>query len=291
MLAHIKDIVSQAEKKCYAVGAFNIHNLETVIGVVKAAKIAKSPIIIQVSEGAIKYMGLKIITNIVATEAKEMAKEVPIGLHLDHGKSFESVFECINAGFSSVHIDASHLPLPENIILTKNVVEIAHAKGVWVQGEVGAIIGGHGDIGGKIKDIPIAKADDVVKFVKETKVDTIAAAVGTAHGVYTNEDIIMPLLKEIKFRTKIPFVLHGGSGVADKKIKAAIKEGVNIINIGSDIKIAFCSTLIDTCLKNRGETDPRNLLKPSIKAVEEAAIKAMTLFNSVNQASYDFIET
>jgi fructose-bisphosphate aldolase class II len=152
-------------------------------------------------------------------------------------------------------------------------------------------MGGHGDIGGKIKDIPIAKADDVVKFVKETGVDTIAAAIGTAHGVYTNEDIIMPLLKEIKSRTKIPFVLHGGSGVADKKIKAAIKEGVNIINIGSDIKIAFCSALIDACIKNRAETDPRNLLKPSIKAVEAAAIKAMKLFNSINQVTFNSIET
>jgi fructose/tagatose bisphosphate aldolase len=101
----------------------------------------------------------------------------------------------------------------------------------------------------------------------------------------------MPLLKEIKSRTKIPFVLHGGSGVSDKKIKAAIKEGVNIINIGSDIKIAFCTTLIDTCSKNNAETDPRNLLKPSIKAVEEAAIKAMKLFNSINRVAYRSIET
>jgi len=291
MLVHIKDIVGQTEKKHYAVGAFNIHNLETVLGVARAAVRAKSPAIIQVSEGAIEYMGLKVIINIVSIVAKDLAASVPIALHLDHGKSFESVFECIKAGFSSVHIDASGLPLTENIMLTKKVVEIAHEKGVWVQGEVGAIIGGHGKLGGKISDIPIAKADDVVQFVKETKVDTIAAAIGTAHGVYKNEDINIPLLVEIKSRTKKPFVLHGGSGVAQKKIKAAIKAGVNIINIGSDIKIAFSKTLIDDCLRNRTETDPRLLLKPTIRAVEEVVVKSMKLFNSEGQMVIDRIET
>ena len=291
MLVHIKDIVKDAEKGNYAVGAFNIHNLESVLGVAQAAVKMKSPAIIQVSEGAIKYMGLKPITHIVSTVAKNMAANIPIALHLDHGSSFESVFECINAGFTSVHIDASSLPLDENIALTKQVVEMAHRRKVWVQGEVGAIMGGHGNITGRIENIPIAKVEDVVKFVKETKVDTIAAAIGTAHGVYKNEDILIPLLKEIKAKTKKPFVLHGGSGVDAKKIKKSIKEGVNIINIGSDIKIAFSKTLITNCKKNPKETDPRNLLRPTIKAVEDVVIKHMRIFGSNNKIDIKDIET
>ncbi|MDD5071623.1 MAG: class II fructose-bisphosphate aldolase [Patescibacteria group bacterium] len=291
MLVHIKEIIKEAEKGGYAVGAFNIHNLESALGVARAANKAKSPAIIQVSEGAIKYMGLKPITHIVSTIAKNIAAEVPIALHLDHGSSFDSIFECINSGFTSVHIDASSLPLDENINMTKHVVEVAHSRGVWVQGEIGAMVGGHGSGGGKIKNIPLADPAEVVKFVKATKVDTIAAAIGTAHGVYTNEDIKLHLLKEILEKVKKPFVLHGGSGVEDEKIRGAIKEGVDIINIGSDIKIAFCATLIDNCLKNREETDPRNLLRPTIEAVEKVVIGKMKLFGSAGRIKVREVET
>ena len=283
MLVHIKEIVKEAKKGGYALGAFNIHNLESALGVAQAANKAKSPAIIQVSEGTIKYMGLKPITHIVSTIAKNIATNVPIALHLDHGSNFDSIFECIDSGFTSVHIDASSLPLDENIKLTKRVVEVAHARNVWVQGEIGSIIGGHGDIGGKIKGIPLANLEDVIKFAKETGVDTIAAAVGTAHGIYTNEDIKFVLLKEILEKVKKTFVLHGGSGIADAKIKRAIKEGVGIINIGSDIKIAFCKTLIENCAKNKKETDPRNLLRPTIEAVEKVVYDKMKLFGSVGR--------
>lgn len=290
MLVHIKEIVSEAQKGGYAVGAFNIHNLESVLGVAHAAIRAKSPAIIQVSEGAIKYMGLKPITHIVSTVAKNVAAYNPIALHLDHGKSFDAVMECISAGFSSVHIDASHLPLDENISLTKSVVEFAHMKKVWVQGEVGAMVGGHGKISGHI-DIPIARVEDVVRFVKETGVDTVAAAIGTAHGVFDNEDIKIPMLREIKKKTGVPFVLHGGSGVPIEKIKESVKEGVDIINIGSDIKIAFSRTLIKTCLANQAETDPRKLLKPTIQAVEDVVVEQMKLFGSNDRVDIQDIET
>jgi len=291
MLIHIKDLVKNTRKNGYALGSFNIHNIESALGVAQAAQKAKSPAIIQVSEGTIKYMGLKPITHIVSTVAKNIAPKVPIALHLDHGKSFDSVIECINSGFSSVHIDASDLPLDENISLTKQVVEFAHRKNVWVQGEVGAIMGGHGNIAGKLENITLANLKDVIEFVKKTKVDTIAAAVGTAHGVYKNEDIVFPLLREIIKQTKKPFVLHGGSGVDGKKIKRAIKEGVNIINVGSDIKIAFSRTLIKNCIKNKKETDPRNLLKPTIGAVEKVVVDAMELFGSAGKIELGDMET
>lgn len=291
MLVHIKDVVKEAEKRGYAIGAFNIHNLESILGVAHAAESLRSPAIIQVSEGAIKYMGLKPITHIVSTVAKNIAPHVPIALHLDHGSNFSSISECISAGFSSVHIDASDLPLDENINLTKQVVKFAHQRKVWTQGEVGPMIGGHGKIGSTLKGIPLADVDEVVRFVKETGVDTIAAAIGTAHGIWKNEDVIIELLKEIKHRTKKTFVLHGASGVSNRKIKMAIKEGVNIINIGSDIKVAFCSTLIDNCMKNKKETDPRVLLKPTIKAVQKVVGEKMKLFGSAGQVKIGEVET
>ena len=283
MLVHIKDIVKIAQKENYAIGAFNITNFESILAVARAAVKANSAAIIQVSESAIKYMGLKPVTHIVSTVAKNVAAAVPIALHLDHGSSFDAVFECINAGFTSVHIDASSLPLDENIELTRQVVKVAHARRVWVQGEVGAMVGSPGDISARLKKIPLAEPEEVVKFVKATKVDTIAAAIGTAHGIHANEEIVFSLLKAIKKQVKIPFVLHGGSGVADGKIKKAVKEGVNIINIGTDLKVAFCQTLIDTCLKNKKETDPRNLLKPTIVAMEKAIILKMKLFGSTER--------
>jgi len=291
MLEHIKNIVKDAEVGGYGIGAFNVHGLESILGVANAAVASKSPAIIQVSEGAIKYMGMKPLTHLVSTVAKNVAVQVPIALHLDHGRNLDYVFGCISAGFSSVHIDASHLPLDENIAMTKQVVEFAHSRGVWVQGEVGAIMGGHGDISGKLEDIPIAKLEEVVQFVQKTGVDTIAAAIGTAHGVYDNEDILMDLLRDIKEATKIPFVLHGGSGVDKDKIKESIRLGVNIINIGSDIKIAFSQTLIKNCRENPEETDPRNLLKPSIKAVEEVVSKHMELFGSAGKAKFANFKT
>lgn len=291
MLAHIKDIIKDAEKNKYAVGAFNIHNVESALGVAQAAVRANSPAIIQVSESTIKYMGIKPITHLVSTIAKNVAAKVPIALHLDHGKSLSSVFECIDSGFSSVHIDASDLPLDENIAMTRRAVEIAHAKKVWVQGEVGSIMGEHGGRGSKLENIPIANLEDVIKFVKETNIDTLAAAVGTAHGVYKNEDILFDLLKKIKQKTKKPFVLHGGSGIEDAKIKKAIKEGVNIVNIGTDIKVAFTKTLIKNCAKNKTETDPRKLLKPTIAAVEEVVFKKMKLFGSINRVKVFNIKT
>jgi len=291
MLVHIKDLVKNAKKNGYAIGAFNVTNLESVLGVAQAAVRAHSPAVIQVSESAIQYMGLKPITHIVSTVAKNVAASVPIALHLDHGTSFDTVFECISSGFSSVHIDASNLPLDENINLTQHVVKVSHAKNVWVQGEVGPIIGAHGDITSKLKDIPLANLDEVITFVKETKVDTIAAAVGTAHGIHANEDIVFSLLKSIKSKVKIPFVLHGGSGVPDAKIKKAIKEGVNIINVGTDLKVAFCRTLIEMCINNKKETDPRNLLKPTIAAVEKVVFEKMKLFGSAGRAGAGKVET
>ncbi|MDA3839803.1 MAG: class II fructose-bisphosphate aldolase family protein [Patescibacteria group bacterium] len=284
MLSHIKDIIKDAEEKGYAVGAFNVHNLESIQAVAEVAQELKSPVIIQASEGAIKYIGMKNFVNLVTVAATDIAKDVPVAFHLDHGGSAEIVYKCIEAGFTSVHIDASALPFEENLKLSKEVIDFAHQKDIWVQGEIGAIMGGHGVVGGTIEDVPIAKLEDVIEFSEKTGVDTIAAAIGTAHGNFDNEDVKIDLLKAIKEKTKKPFILHGGSGVPDEMITEAIKEGVNVINIGTDIKVAFSSTLKKTCLDNPEESDPRNLLRPCIDAVKDVVANKMKLFDSVNKA-------
>lgn len=283
MIKHIKDILENSSRDGYAVGAFNIHNIEAVGAVARAAEKMKSPAIIQVSMGAIDYMGLKNVVDIVNNAANILAPSAPIALHLDHGKDYDSVMACIDAGFSSVHMDGSALPLDENIELTKSVIEIAHKKNVWVQGEVGAMIGGHGSLGGVLENIPVVELSDVVRFVKETGVDTVAAAIGTAHGVYENEDVNIPLLRQIIKETKIPFVLHGASGVKEETIKKAVSGGVSVINIGSNIKIAFSQALIRNCIANQDETDPRKLLMPTMQAVEDVVVEQMKIFGSVNR--------
>lgn len=280
MISHIRDIIEKSNAEGYAVGAFNIHNLEGVEAVARAAGKMKSAAIIQVSMGAIDYLGLQNVVAMVKNAAKVYAPNVPIALHLDHGREYDMVIACIEAGFSSVHMDGSHLPLDENIEITKKVIDYAHERDVWVQGEVGAMIGGHGSLGGVLKNIPVAKLADVVEFVRKSGVDTVAAAIGTAHGVYENEDVKIPLLKDIIAKTKIPFVLHGASGVATETIAKAVEGGVSIINIGSNIKIAFSKTLIKNCAENPEETDPRNLLRPTKAAIEAVVVEQMKIFKS-----------
>lgn len=285
MLVHIREIVNHAQKNNYAVGAFNIHNLETALGVARAAAKMKSPAIIQVSEGAIHYMGLGVVKSLITILAGDEADSVPIALHLDHGKKYSSVIECVTAGFSSVHMDGSDLPLLENIAITKKAVDFAHEKNVWVQGEVGPLLGGHGESGNLVGKIPLASPEEVAQFIAATNVDTIAAAIGTAHGSFKEEHIDFELLTKIKEVVgSVPLVMHGGSGNDDNSVVQAIASGINIINIGTDIKVAFTSTVITQAQKNPQETDPRKLLAPTIEAVMELVQAKMKLFGSAGKA-------
>jgi len=285
MLVHIKEIVNHAQQHNYAIGAFNIHNLETALGVARAAAKMRSPAIIQVSEGAIHYMGLGVVKSLITILAADEAGSVPIALHLDHGKKYTSITECVTAGFSSVHMDGSDLSLLENIAITKKAVDFAHEKNVWVQGEVGPLLGGHGESGNLVGEIPLASPEEVAQFIAATNVDTIAAAIGTAHGSFKEEHIDFELLTKIK---KVvgnkPLVMHGGSGNDEKAVIQAIARGVNIINIGTDIKVAFTSTVITQAQNNPQETDPRKLLTPTIEAVMKVVQTKMKLFGSAGKA-------
>ncbi len=285
MLVHIKELVEHANKNKYALGAFNIHNLETALGVARAAVAANSPAIIQVSEGTIKYMGLELVTHLVSIIAENEAAAIPIALHLDHGKSFQSIVECVNAGFFSVHMDGSSLALDENIKITRQAIDFARPKGVWVQGEVGPIVGGHGAKGELLEEVPLADINKVKEFVAATDVDTIAPAVGTAHGNFTNEKIDFDLIASVKKVVgEKTIVMHGGSGIADNDLQKAISLGINIINIGSHVKEEFSQAVIKTALANKDETDPRNLLTPGIAAVTKIVMDKMKVFGSAGKA-------
>ena len=286
MLVHIKSIISKANKGKYAVGAFNTSNLEVTLGIVKGAVEKKSPIIIQVSESTIKYAGLKTIAGLVQLVANTEGKNIPIALHLDHGKSFRSVVECIKAGFSSVHIDASDLPYEENVSLTKQAVDYAHRFGVWAQAELGAMLGKEGMT---LSDIPkdrdsfMTDPSQVKDFVKRTGVDTLAVSVGTLHGYFEGEEKIdFPRLKKInKEIPKMPLVLHGASGLINDDISGSIKSGVRIINIDTDLRIAFTETLKKTLKEIKpGFYDPRKILTPSIEAISETVKKEINIFGS-----------
>ncbi|MCX6800401.1 MAG: class II fructose-bisphosphate aldolase [Candidatus Falkowbacteria bacterium] len=283
MLVHLKKIIDKSIKNNYAIGAFNIHSIETIKGIAEDDKKSKSPAIIQTSEGTLKYMGVKSLFCLVNEITDAIAPNIPFVIHLDHGHDIGLIFDCIDAGFKSVHIDASSFLLEDNIAQTKKVVKYAHKKGVWVQAEIGEIKGGHGKTLGKIGKVPLADPKDVQFFIKETKIDTVAAAVGTAHGAFDDENISFDLLKQIKSVIKIPFVLHGGSGVKDNDIRKAIRCGVSVINIGTDLRVGFCQAVIANTMKNKKETDPRILLSPAVQSVQKIVEQKMKLFGSKNQ--------
>lgn len=283
MLIDIPYLFKKAQKEGFALGAFNIYNLETALGVARAAVACHSPIVMQVSESTIEYAGLKPITHIVSTIAKNEAVSVPVALHLDHGKSFKSVAECIAAGFSSVHIDASMLPLDENIALTREVVDYAHGHNIWVQGELGEIPGGHGEHGRQSEELPLVDPSQVEEFVSKTHVDSLAVALGTAHGMYENEKIDFDLLEKVRKKTIVPLVLHGSSGVSDEEILQAIKLGIRKINVGTAVKEAFTTAIKETIKNDPDATDIRELLNPAIAAVQKVVEQKLKLFGSAGK--------
>jgi len=279
MTAFLED----AKKNKYAVGQFNLNNLEFTQAITEAAKAEKSPVIFGVSEGAMKYMGIE-YTVAMAKAAADSAG-IPIALHLDHGSSFEVVMKCIRAGFSSVMFDGSHHPFEENIRLTKQVVEAAHAVGVSVEGELGTIGGVEDDLDVAEEDAALAKPDEAIRFWQETKVDYMAIAVGTAHGMYKGEPKIhFDIIEEVAKNIEAPIVLHGGSGVPDEAIREAIKRGVGKINVNTENQVACTETIRKVLAEKPNEIDPRKYLGPAREAIKQTVIEKIRLFGSSNRA-------
>lgn len=284
MLVHIKEIVKWAEKNKCAIGAFNTFNLETTLGIIEGANQVGKPIIIQVSESTIEYAGLKPITYIVKTIAKNKAIKIPVALHLDHGKKFSSIIECIDVGFSSIMIDASDLPFDENIKIARQTVQYAHKHKVWAQGEIGRVVKDAEEIK-KLQLTPeefLTKPEEAVEFVKKTGVDALAVAIGNVHGIYKMKTgtpkLHLNLLRVISQKIKKPLVLHGASGVSRAEIKKTIKLGVRIINIDTEIRVAFRQALSESL---KSDTyDPRKIMQPSIKAVAQIVENKIRIFST-----------
>ncbi|HHV74805.1 MULTISPECIES: class II fructose-1,6-bisphosphate aldolase [unclassified Thermoanaerobacterium] len=277
------ELLKKANEEGYAVGAFNTSNLEITQAIVEAAEEMRSPAIIQVSEGGLKYAGIETISAIVRTLATKAS--VPIALHLDHGTDFNNVMKCLRNGWTSVMMDASKLPLEKNIEVTKNVVTIAHGMGVSVEAEIGKIGGTEDNVTVDEREASMTDPDEAYKFAKETGVDYLAISIGTAHGPYKGEPKLdFDRLVKIKEMLKMPIVLHGASGVPEADIRKAVSLGVNKINIDTDIRQAFAARLREL-LKNDEEVyDPRKILGPCKEAMKEVIKNKMRMFGSEGRA-------
>lgn len=282
-LVSMNEFLPKAKAEKFAVGQFNMNNLEFAQAIAEAAAELRSPFIYGVSEGALKYMGIEFTVAIARAAAEKY--DVPIALHLDHGSSFEVAMKCIRAGFSSVMFDGSHYPLEENIRLTKEIVKAAHAMGVSVEGELGTIGGVEDDISVDEEDASLAKPEEAIRFYEETGVDALAIAVGTAHGMYKGEPRIrFDIIEEVASRIPVPIVLHGGSGVPDDMIRKAIAAGVGKINVNTENQIACTDTIRDILNKDAKVYDPRKYLGPARTAMVEVVKAKIRLFGSDNKA-------
>jgi len=282
MIVHLKEIVRKAEQGKFALGAFNTSNLEVTLGIIRGAAKLKAPVIIQISEATIAYAGLKNIVNLINSIAATDGKDIPIAIHLDHGKDWDTVKACVLAGLSSVHLDGSAFAFEKNIKLTKRAVDFAHRHGAWAQGELGSMLGKEGLTGIKIPknhDLFMTDPLKAQEFVRRTGVNTLAISVGTLHGLFVGkEKIDFERLSKIHSQVKIPLVLHGASGAKDKEVKKAIKLGVRIINIDTSIRIAFTNTLKQTIKTAHGFYDPRKILEPSMGAVQTEVENKIKVF-------------
>lgn len=282
-LVSMNEFFPKAKANKFAVGQFNMNNLEFAQATVEAAMEENSPFIYGVSEGALKYMGIEFTVAMAEAAAKKSG--LPIALHLDHGSSFEVAMKCIRAGFSSVMFDGSHYGLEENIALTKEVVKAARAMGVSVEGELGTIGGVEDDLSVDEEHATLAKPEEAIRFYEETGVDCLAIAVGTAHGMYKGEPKIhYDIIQKVADAIPVPVVLHGGSGVPDEAIRLSIQAGVGKINVNTENQVA-CTNAIREVLGANGEVyDPRKYLTPARNAMVAVIREKIRLFGSSNQA-------
>ncbi|MGI6365671.1 MAG: class II fructose-1,6-bisphosphate aldolase [Bacillota bacterium] len=282
-LVPMSHLLEQARKGGYAVGAFNTNNLEIVQGIVEAADELESPVILQASQGAIKYAGLDYIVAMVRAASERV--KVPVALHLDHGTSFEQAVQCIRAGFSSVMFDGSKYPFGENIAKTLEVVKVAKPVGVSVEAELGKIGGTEDDIVVSDREASMTDPGEAKEFVDRTGVDALAVAIGTAHGPYKGEPKLdFERLQKIRDIVDIPLVLHGASGVPEEAIKKAIGIGICKINIDTDLRQAFTAAVVKVLAEKPGEYDPRKLLGPAREALKQVVKQKIALFGSAGRA-------
>lgn len=283
MLVSGLDLMKHAHENNYAVGAFNVNNMEIVQAIIEAAEETQSPVILQASQGGLKYAGVEYIAEMSKVAARNAS--VPVAIHLDHGTDFVQIMKCIRNGFTSVMIDASKHDLDQNIEVTKSIAEIAHAVGVSVEAELGKIGGTEDDITVSDRDATFTDPDEAERFVNETGVDFLAIAVGTAHGPYKGEPKLdFDRIKAIKEKLNMPLVLHGSSGVPEESIRKAVSLGINKINIDTDIRMAFTKGIKEFVEANPEAYDPRKIVGSAKAEMKAVIADKMRMFGSEGKA-------
>ena len=306
MLVSGSVILDKANKENYGVGAFNFVNYEMLSAIFEAADLKKSPILVQASEGAIKYMGIDMAVGMVKILANRYP-HIPVALHLDHGTSFESCVRAIRAGFTSIMIDASHHCFEENLEITSKVVETAHIAGVSVEAELGRLMGIEDNISVDEKDACLVNPKEAEVFVRESKVDFLAPAIGTSHGAFKfkgEPKLDFERLIEVKKLTKVPLVLHGASaipndvreaflqsggdlkgskGVPFDFLKEAVKGGINKINTDTDLRIAFMSEVRRVANEENTQFDLRKFFTPAKDFMIRVIAERMDILGSSNK--------
>ena len=283
-LVSMKEMLIKAKAEGYAVGQFNLNNLEFTQAILQAAQVENSPVILGVSEGAARYMGgFKTIVKMVEALIEEYQVTVPVAIHLDHGSSFESCAKAIHSGFTSVMIDASHHPFEENIEITSKVVELAHFHGVSVEAELGTVGGQEDDVVAEGVNAPSPRQG--YNTMPVSHFDTLAPALGSVHGPYKGEpNLGFKEMEEIGNATGLPLVLHGGTGIPTADIQKAISFGTAKINVNTENQIVSAKTVREVLAAKPDEYDPRKFLGPARDAIKDTVKGKMREFGSSAKA-------
>ena len=281
MYKTLKEVTETATKLNMTIGAFNTHNLEMLPGMIRAAKEMGSPIIIQTSIETAKYIGYDVLVSV----CKHMSNThlVDVALHLDHARDFDEIKNAIEAGYTSVMYDGSHLPFKENIAKTKAVVDYAHARGVSVEGELGTIGGTEEGISVSEDDKIYTRPEDAVEFVKLTGVDALAVAIGTNHGQFKSKtNVNIPLLKEIHHVVDVPLVIHGGTGVKEEDYPELINNGIRKFNVGTELLVNWTQEAKDHFAQTPVNRSLRHNIIPANEKVKEIVKHKIGLFMNTN---------
>lgn len=282
MLVTAKEMLQKAREGKYAIGAFNVENMEMVMAVLAAAEAKNSPVIMQTTPGTIKYAGVDYYYANVAAAAKRSS--VPVVMHLDHGDSFQRAMAAYRAGYTSIMIDGSKLPFEENIDLTKRVVDACHPGDVYVEGELGKVGGKEDDLEGD-DDNPYTDPEEAKIFVEKTGVDYLAIGVGTAHGVYKGiPKVNTDLIATIHDMVDVPLVLHGTSGVPDEQVITAVKNGICKVNYATDLRIAFTRGVKEFMAEHPEAFDPKKYSKQGMVEVQKYVEQKIEVCGSVGKA-------
>ena len=283
MILSTREMLLKAQREGYAVPAFNIHNMETLQVVAETAMEMKSPVIIAGTPSTIEdYAGPDYIKAMAEVAANKY--DIPIAIHLDHFEDVEAIKRDIDIGFKSCMIDASKKPFEENISIVKDVVEYAHRYDAVVEAELGKLGGKEDDLVVDEKDAMYTNPDDAAEFVDKTNVDSLAIAIGTAHGLYKGEPKLdFERLKEIRSKVSIPLVLHGASDVPDELVKEAISLGICKVNVATDLKIPFSDAVKKFFNENSKESDPRKYMTPGKEAMKEIVKHKIEVCGSANR--------